>query len=76
MTWTEYGTHKTVLIGRNPENRRFKIKIEDRGEGATKVAIRTGTFGNKLVVHDVYERLVEKLPQASEESSEPTPAAP
>ena len=76
LTQTEYGTHKTVLIGRNPENRRYKIKIEDRGEDATKVAIRLGVFGKKLVVHDVYERLAAKLPEAPEQPVKPAPAAP
>ncbi len=61
LTEASYHGSKTVLIGRNPQAQRVKIMIKDRGEDSSKVAIRIGVFGKKLVAHEVLERLSRNL---------------
>lgn len=69
MTYAKYGEQKTVLIGRNPQHQRVKVNIKERGEKASKLAIRIGTFGKTLVANDIYLRITEKLADAEEEAA-------
>jgi len=50
-----------VIVARDSQDKKIKIKLSATAEGTTKLSIRAGTFGNETKSRLIYEQIKKNL---------------